>query len=147
MEFMDQHGIEYNKVQGMYEGNGEESFVLKNTPKNAEIVQKFAEKFNQDSVLHTDKEGNANLIFKDRKEPIGKVREITPEEAKGMTAYTFDPASGKYYSTQEPQNAISNGTKAMKKKGHIGNSPKPKSKAAGRKQIIAIALSKEREAK
>jgi len=109
-DYLKQQGIEYKRVQGVYKGTPEESFVVSNTPANAKIVNRIATKFNQDSIIHTDAEGNVKLIYNNGEEKfIGAMREVSPEETKTLQSYTFDPKSGKYFSTSEAQNATQEG--------------------------------------
>jgi hypothetical protein len=98
-------GVEFKRVQGVYDGMGKDSFVVMNTPENRAKVQKLAQKFNQESIMHTDNEGNAKYIFANGEEKsIGQIHEISAAEAVGKN-HTFDPESGKYYSTKEAPNA------------------------------------------
>lgn len=92
-------GVPYKKVNGYYGGEPETSFVVPNHPRAIEVASKLAKDSNQESILHTDAEGKAKLVYSDGKveELPGTIKEVSSEVAKGSDGYTHDPATDKYY--------------------------------------------------
>lgn len=100
MNSLKEQGVPFQEVHGAYQGKPERSLVF-HGDHNLPLINRLAEKFNQDSILSVGLDGDAILRYKDgRTENIGKWMEISPQEAKKAVAYTFDPKTGKYWAAR-----------------------------------------------
>ena len=88
-------------MRGVYKGVSEISFFVPITRvDDIERLEFIAfDRFNQESILVQYSDGHSRLHYPDHIEHIGKVREITKQEAFKRDAYTFYPKLGKYYAT------------------------------------------------
>ena len=84
---------------GRYKGDQENSFFVPITRvDDIERLEFIAfDRFNQESILVQYSDGHSRLHYPNHIEHIGKVREITKQEAFKRDAYTFYPKLGKYY--------------------------------------------------
>jgi len=102
LELMLRHsGFKPVLMKGVYKGSSEISFfvpVIRND--DIERLEFIAfDRFNQESILVQYSDGHSRLHYPNHIEHIGKVREITKQEAFKRDAYTFYPKLGKYYAT------------------------------------------------
>jgi len=88
-------------MKGVYKGSSEISFFVPVTRNDdIERLEFIAfDRFGQESILVQYSDGHSRLHYPDHVEYIGKVREITKQEAFKRDAYTFYPKLGKYYAT------------------------------------------------
>ena len=86
-------------MNGVYKGSSEISFFVPVTRNDdIERLEFIAfDRFNQESILVQYSDGHSRLHYPNHIEHIGKVREITKQEAFKRDAYTFYPKLGKYY--------------------------------------------------
>ena len=84
---------------GRYQGEQENSFFVPVTRiDDIERLEFIAfDRFQQESILVQYSDGHSRLHFPNHVEHIGKVREVTKQEAFKRDAYTFYPKLGKYY--------------------------------------------------
>ena len=84
---------------GRYKGEQENSFFVPITRvDDIERLEFIAfDRFQQESILVQYSDGHSRLHYPNHIEHIGKVREITKQEAFKRDAYTFYPKLGKYY--------------------------------------------------
>ena len=103
-------GFKPVEMIGRYKGDQETSFFVPITRvddrglisgnHNSNLLEFIAfEQFNQESILVQYSDGHSRLHYPNHVEHIGKVREITKQEAFKRDAYTFYPKLGKYYAT------------------------------------------------
>ena len=98
---LEQSGFKPVYMKGVYKGVGEISFFVPVTSNDdIERLEFIAfDRFNQESILVQYSDGHSRLHYPNHIEHIGKVREITKQEAFKRDAYTFYPKLGKYYAT------------------------------------------------
>ena len=93
----------FNPVEmvGCYKGSSETSFfVPTERVDDIERLEFIAfDRFQQESILVQYSDGHSRLHYPNHVEHIGKVREITKQEAFKRDCYTFYPKLGKYYAT------------------------------------------------
>jgi len=102
LELMLRHsGFKPVLMKGVYKGSSEISFFVPVTRNDdIERLEFIAfDRFGQESILVQYSDGHSRLHYPDHVEYIGKVREITKQEAFKRDAYTFYPKLGKYYAT------------------------------------------------
>jgi len=94
-------GFKPTEMIGRYEGDQETSFFVPITRvDDIERLEFIAfDRFQQESILVQYSDGHSRLHYPNYIEHIGKVREITKQEAFKRDAYTFYPKLGKYYAT------------------------------------------------
>ena len=92
-------GFKPTEMIGRYKGDQETSFFVPITRNDdIERLEFIAfDLFNQESILVQYSDGHSRLHYPNYIEHIGKVREITRQEAFKRDAYTFYPKLGKYY--------------------------------------------------
>ena len=92
-------GFKPTEMIGRYKGDQETSFFVPTTRNDdIERLEFIAfDRFNQESILVQYSDGHSRLHYPNYIEHIGKVREITRQEAFKRDAYTFYPKLGKYY--------------------------------------------------
>lgn len=97
MNALREQGVPFQETHGAYEGIPERGLAF-HGDHHLPMIRRLADQFNQDSVLSVDREGNAKLRYRDGKEvELGRWTEISPQQAKNVTAYTFDPKTKKYW--------------------------------------------------
>lgn len=85
-------GVDFEQVSGVYKGTSEVSFLCDVSDIDTqETIQNLAfDVFGQESVLHKEYDGFCELLYKDaRVDYLGKVKQITEDEAKELDAYTI----------------------------------------------------------
>ena len=94
-------GFKPIEMVGCYKGSSETSFfVPTERVDDIERLEFIAfDRFGQESILVQYSDGHSRLHYPNHIEHIGKVREITKQEAFKRDAYTFYPKQGKYYAT------------------------------------------------
>jgi hypothetical protein len=92
-------GFKPIEMVGCYKGSSETSFfVPTERVDDIERLEFIAfDRFGQESILVQYSDGHSRLHYPNHIEHIGKVREITKQEAFKRDAYTFYPKLGKYY--------------------------------------------------
>jgi len=96
---LEQSGFKPVYMKGVYKGVYEISFFVPITRvDDIERLEFIAfDRFGQESILVQYSDGHSRLHYPNHIEHIGKVREITKQEAFKRDAYTFYPKLGKYY--------------------------------------------------
>lgn len=83
--------LDYYRIQGMYEGNTEESFIVFSED-SFDMIRGIAKEFDQDSILMSDRELGAELVYLDdgHSQHIGWFRKL-PKGADliGLQAYSI----------------------------------------------------------
>ena len=102
LELMLRHsGFKPVFMVGRYKGDQENSFFVPVT--RADDIERLEfiafDRFQQESILVQYSDGHSRLHYPNHVEHIGKVREITKQEAFKRDCYTFYPKLGKYYAT------------------------------------------------
>ena len=94
-------GFKPTEMIGRYKSDQETSFFVPITRvDDIERLEFIAfDRFGQESILVQYSDGHSRLHYPNHIEHIGKVREITKQEAFKRDAYTFYPKLGKYYAT------------------------------------------------
>jgi hypothetical protein len=94
-------GFKPTEMIGRYKGDQETSFFVPITRNDdIERLEFIAfDRFGQESILVQYSDGHSRLHYPNHIEHIGKVREITKQEAFKRDAYTFYPKLNKYYAT------------------------------------------------
>lgn len=94
-------GFKPTEMKGRYKDDQETSFFVPITRvDDIERLEFIAfDRFGQESILVQYSDGHSRLHYPNHIEHIGKVREITKQEAFKRDAYTFYPKLGKYYAT------------------------------------------------
>jgi len=94
-----QSGFKPVLMKGVYKGSSETSFFVPVTRNDdIERLEFIAfDRFQQESILVQYSDGHSRLHYPNHIKYIGKVREITKQEAVKRDAYTFNPKLGKYY--------------------------------------------------
>ena len=92
-------GFKPIEMVGCYKGSSETSFFVPITRvDDIERLEFIAfDRFGQESILVQYSDGHSRLHYPNHIQYIGKVREITKQEAFKRDAYTFYPKLGKYY--------------------------------------------------
>ena len=92
-------GFKPVEMIGRYKSDQETSFFVPITRNDdIERLEFIAfDRFGQESILVQYSDGHSRLHYPNHIEHIGKVREITRQEAFKRDAYTFYPKLGKYY--------------------------------------------------
>lgn len=92
-------GLEFSIAIGTYKGSKEISFIVHNpTSDQAETLLRIAkDKFKQESILQTDADGFADLIYTESgyREPVGFMVQVSRSEALKQDAYTH--IGGEYF--------------------------------------------------
>ena len=99
--------LPFKPLVGMYEGKKEKSYLFPlagwdDIARESELarVKALAAKFNQKTVLvvYGDRSSALHPVSKAGKiKDFGVFREVSEYTAKKNSAYTYDPATGKYY--------------------------------------------------
>lgn len=92
---LDNRGLSYDDVVGMYDGVEEKSFRVWNFPEAEALA--LASHYAQESILVVDNDDNATVIFSDgnHRELLGKLREVSEVEARKHAGYSI--IDGKYF--------------------------------------------------
>lgn len=97
-------GTGFGVLQGRYQGFNEQTFLLESTDygiheDNVALALELADQFSQESILVVDNEDVATIVTVSGRESvvIGRFTEVSEDEAKRESAYTFDPLSGRYF--------------------------------------------------
>jgi hypothetical protein len=96
-------GIAHKELKGVYTyDNGqtqEELSILTVVDDNtdASVILNMIEEYNQESFLDLDSERNGTLVYSDRMEKIGKLREVGEKQAKSMRAYSYCKHLDRYF--------------------------------------------------
>ena len=92
-------GFKPTEMIGRYKSDQETSFFVPVTRNDdIERLEFIAfDRFGQESILVQYSDGHSRLHYPNHVFYIGKVREITKQEAFKRDAYTFYPKLGKYY--------------------------------------------------
>lgn len=95
---MHRMGIKFEVVLGVYQGDEETSYIVTDMSK-VPIILGMAKKFSQESVLLRDNENNCTLKFFDGRpmQSIGKLNEVSVEQAMASNAYTYSYSLKKYF--------------------------------------------------
>lgn len=92
----------YSIAEGCYKGKTEQSYVVV-SPSDAvsDLINKFAGRCKQESILLVDSNRHASLLYLDNGKTVGlgRLTEVTESEAKQCDAYTL--SNGRYYITKE----------------------------------------------
>lgn len=95
------------EVWGFYKGQPELSIVVTSESYKTHLerlvyVKEIAKRFNQESVLEIESDGNAQLHFIKTEEvkPIGTFQEVSREEAASQDNYTFEPVNARFFVTK-----------------------------------------------
>ena len=91
-------GIKFETVLGVYNGIEETSYIVTDMSK-VPIILGMAKEFYQESVLLRDNENNCTLKFFDGRpmQSIGKLNEVSVEQAMASNAYTYSYSLKKYF--------------------------------------------------
>lgn len=94
---MTNKGIEFEKLVGSYNGIEETSYMV--SYEHLEYTLSMAAWFSQHSILIRDNENNASLRLIDSTEIIklGKMINVSVEEALGNDSWSFHPKLNKYF--------------------------------------------------
>lgn len=99
MNMLNDLGIDYKAVMGVYKGDSETSFVVPVVSQSLKesLVKIMLDKFGQESVLELSPRRRAFLLTKDGEKCIGNWKEVTREYATSQDSYTYDQRSEKYW--------------------------------------------------
>ena len=91
-ELLEESNIRFNTALGSYNGEKESSFVC--LPKNqneVDLIKWLAfNKFNQESILYQDSNGQAYLEYEDGVSvTLGKLREVDMSQTETLEAFTI----------------------------------------------------------
>lgn len=93
--YFETHNLAAMRVNGVYKNVAEPAVLVMQTQKSRgddfeRAVLRMARQYGQESVLHVTPERNAALIYCDgeRREPLGRFREVDETEALRHDAYT-----------------------------------------------------------
>lgn len=96
-------GMRSAPTQGSYQGVPEHSYAVQTpSPAAQQFVNRVAQQFQQDSVMHVDENQNATLHYGDgRQEWLGSMKQVPADEAGKLPGWTRD-ASGNFYTVKPP---------------------------------------------
>ena len=89
--FLEESNVNFAFVQGVYKGSHEVSFMVLDHDQEG-LVSCLCGLYNQECYLYRDNENEGFLVYPDnRKESLGKAKEVTREDLKGLDSYTMLP--------------------------------------------------------
>ena len=101
MQVLDQKGIDYKELTGVYNNTPEKSILVTKTDETESLVKDFCIQFNQECYLFSDYKRDSYLIDNSGNvSPIGRLLPSTPEHAKSLGSYSIDPDTGIYWITE-----------------------------------------------
>jgi len=112
-QYLQAAGLRSAPTQGQYLGVPEHSYAVSTpTPQAADFVNKVAQQFKQDSVMHVDANQNATLHYGDgRQEWLGAMKQVPASEASTYAGWTRDE-NGNFYTVKPPEAAAPTGVRA-----------------------------------
>ena len=96
---LDFFGLAYKEVEGHFNGYKEVSFIITGT-NGIEFARQAMKVYGQLCILISDCTGRCELEFRDGTfQALGRMIEITKEEALNKQNYTYDKTTNKYWIT------------------------------------------------
>lgn len=118
-------GMRSAPTQGSYQGVPEHSYAVQ-TPSagSQQFVNRVAQQFGKDSVMHIDTNQNATLHYGDgRQEWLGSMKQIPASEAQTLPGWTRD-TSGNFYTVKPPGAQAAQGAVATASQSIFGDPAK-----------------------
>lgn len=93
--------VPYSECIGHYQGKEEQSFLVIGKA-NEKLVSNLCKRHAQDSYLHMHNDNFSELVYFDEREPltVGTMVEVPEKEALRLRNYTYQPNTGRYYTTK-----------------------------------------------
>lgn len=88
--------IPFKELIGRYKGTDEHSLLI--SSEHRRVVDAIVRDYNQESYLELYHDGFAELVYRNgSREKLGYLKQVTPEHAKTLDAFSFDPIENQYY--------------------------------------------------